>query len=248
MDPNPYAPPDAQPANSQMICHSCGIMAPPGSQVCSGCGAAIGAQNVAGVIRENHELRAAARAQLSGKWLAAAALLFVYYVLSMGLHVIDAFMGWTIPGYIVQYIVGGPLTLGMMAYFLANARGTQVRFGNLFDGFQQFGKSAILYFLFSLFVMLWSLLLIVPGIIKSFSYSMSYFILRDNPEIGAMEALSRSKKMMNGYKWKLFCLYLSFTGWFLLSALTLGIGSLWVGAYAMQSMANFYEDIKYNNA
>jgi len=248
METNPYAPPSAPPANSPMICHSCGIMVQPGSQVCSGCGAAIGAQNTAGVIRENRELRAVARTQLKGKWLAAAALVAVYYILVIGLHVVDIFMGWIIPGYIVQYIVGGPLTLGMMAYFLNNARGPQARFGNLFDGFQQFGKSFLLYFLFSLFVGLWSILLIVPGIIKGFSYSMSYFILRDNPEIGPLEALRRSKKMMVGYKWKLFCLYLSFIGWFLLSALTLGIGSLWVGAYAMQSMANFYEDIKYNNA
>ena len=247
MDTSPYAPPGAQPPDSQVICNSCGIMLSPGSRACSGCGAPVGPKNLKGEVRENYELRALAREQLQGGWLTAVAVSFVYLVIGSGFHIVDIFLGWMVPGYVVQFIVGGPATLGFSIYFLNNARGQPARFGDLFEGFRSFGKSFLLYLLFMLFGMLWSLLLIVPGIIKmSLSYSMSYFILRDNPEISALEAITRSRKMMYGYKWKLCTLYLSFAGWGLLSILSLGIGSLWLLPYVMQSMANFYEDIKHN--
>jgi len=264
MDANPYAPPDAQPASSQMICHSCGIMLPPESRICGGCGAAVSSQNIRGQIRENHELRALARAQLRGGWLAAIGIVLVYSILLNSIHIIDIFMGWMIPGYIIQFILGGPLTIGLSGYFLDKARGQQAHFGNLFEGFRLFGKSFLLYFLYVLFCILWGLLFIVPGIIKLFfSYSMSYFILRDNPEMGPLEALRRSRKMMNGYKAKLFFLYSSFLGWILLLLVPViiaafldaslmmlmavaWIGILWITPYIMQSLANFYEDVKYN--
>jgi uncharacterized membrane protein len=90
------------------------------------------------------------------------------------------------------------------------------------------------------------LLFIVPGIIKTLSYSMAFFILRDNPDIGASAALTASREMMNGYKGKLFWLYVSFIGWILLSALTCGIVLLWVKPYMTLTLANFYEDLKKN--
>jgi uncharacterized membrane protein len=88
------------------------------------------------------------------------------------------------------------------------------------------------------------LLLIVPGIVKSFSYSMSYFILRDNPGMGSSKAITASRNMMKGYKGKLFGLYLSFLGWAILCVLSLGIGYLWLVPYMMQTIANFYEELK----
>jgi len=217
-DTNPYAPPKAH----------------------------IETQNTSGVIRENHELRALARKQLRGGWLVAAGVILVYNIMVSSVHYFDIFMGWVIPGFIVQFIVGGPATLGLAAFFLNTARGQQVKFVDFFEGFKNLGKSFLLYLLYAFFVMLWSLLLVIPGIVKMFSYSMAYFILKDNPEIGAMEAITRSKRMMNGYKGKLFFLYLSFIGWGLLCILSFGIGLLWLLPYMLQSMANFYEDVKYN--
>ena len=135
-----------------------------------------------------------------------------------------------------------------MGYFLNKARGQSAEIENLFDGFKLFIKSFLLCLLEFIFITLWTLLFIVPGIIKSFSYSMAYYILKDNPDIGANEAITRSRKMMAGHKGKLFGLYLSFIGWCLLCCLSLGIGFLWLSPYINLSVANFYEDLKQNQS
>jgi uncharacterized membrane protein len=88
------------------------------------------------------------------------------------------------------------------------------------------------------------LLLIVPGIIAALSYSMTYFIIAENDSIGSLEAITKSKEMMRGNKWKLFCLCCRFLGWILLCILTIGIGFLWLYPYMMVSFAKFYDDIK----
>lgn len=98
--------------------------------------------------------------------------------------------------------------------------------------------------LIGIFIFLWSLLLIIPGIIAAYRYSMAFYILNDNPKMGAMDALRESKKMMVGYKGKLFFLSLSFIGWTILSVLTLGIGFLWLIPYMNTTTANFYQNLK----
>ena len=92
----------------------------------------------------------------------------------------------------------------------------------------------------SIFVFLWTLLLIIPGIIKSISYSQTFFVLKDHPEYSITEAITESKKIMQGYKWKYFLLNLSFIGWGILSLFTLGIGLLWLTPYITTSLASFY--------
>ena len=99
-----------------------------------------------------------------------------------------------------------------------------------------------------LFIFLWMLLLIIPGIIASIAYSQTFYILAEDDTIGSMDALRKSKEMMNGYKWKYFCLVLRFVGWFLLCILTFGIGFLWLSPYIQVSYAKFYEDLKTNQA
>ncbi len=99
-----------------------------------------------------------------------------------------------------------------------------------------------------IFVFLWSLLLIIPGIIATLSYSMTYFIIADNNSITALEAITKSKEMMRGNKWKFFCLGLRFLGWSLLCVVTLGIGFLWLTPYMSVSSAQFYDDLKENNS
>jgi uncharacterized membrane protein len=187
-------------------------------------------------MKTSSELKALARSQLQGTWLAAVVLVLIYTV-------IIALSSMTVVG---SVLLGGPLTLGMYGYFMRKVRGESIRLENLFDGFQQFGSSFLLFLLQMIFITLWTCLLIVPGIIKSFSYSMAFFILRDNPDMGALEALNASRQMMDGHKARLFGLYVSFIGWFLLSILTLGIGYLWIGPYMALSVANFYEDLKQN--
>jgi uncharacterized membrane protein len=187
-------------------------------------------------MKENHELKALARSQLKGSWLAAVGMLLVY-------SIIIGASSFVVVG---PLILGGPLVLGFYGYYLKKTRGETVKLENLFDGFKHFGTSLLLFLLVMIFLTLWICLFIVPGIVKSFSYSMAFFILKDNPEISAREAITRSRKMMVGYKGKLFGLYLSFIGWALLCCLSLGIGFLWLCPYMSLSLANFYEDLKQN--
>ena len=95
----------------------------------------------------------------------------------------------------------------------------------------------------TLYVVLWSLLFIIPGIIASYSYAMTSFILAENPEMDANEAIGRSKEMMYGNRWRLFCLHFSFIGWDILATLTLGIGNLWLVPYKQAASAAFYREV-----
>ena len=96
----------------------------------------------------------------------------------------------------------------------------------------------------SILICLWSLLLVIPGIIKSFSYAMTPFIVEEYPELSATEAIHRSRMMMRGHKFDLFWLLLSFIGWAFLCLLTAGIGFIWLIPYVETSVAGFYEEVK----
>ena len=117
----------------------------------------------------------------------------------------------------------------------------------MFSGFKRFGVSLATYLLMSIFTILWLLLLIIPGIIACLRYSQTYYILSEDENIGPLEAISKSKEMMVGNKWKLFCLYCRFIGWFILCIVTLGFAGLYVGPYISQSCANFYNDLINDN-
>lgn len=194
------------------------------------------------LIKRNSEIRRSAREQLKGNW-GTAILLCLIYALISGL-----FSGSTrvVPylGMIINFILAGPLILGLYSCFIKLVRQEPFRFENLFDGFSRFTTAFIAQLLITIFVILWSLLLLIPGIIAGLRYSMTFYIINDNPDISAMDALNASKEMMVGFKWKLFCLYLSFLGWAILSIFTLGIGYLWLMPYIQASFANFYQNLK----
>jgi uncharacterized membrane protein len=113
----------------------------------------------------------------------------------------------------------------------------RLSFGNYF-------KNVAAYLLMCLFIFLWTLLLIIPGIIKALAYSMTPFILKDFPELSVNQAINLSQKMMKGHKFDYFWLGLSFIGWILLGLLTLGIGYIWLIPYMYTSYAAFYEEVK----
>ena len=115
---------------------------------------------------------------------------------------------------------------------------------SIFDGFKDYGRVFLTSLLQNIYTFLWTLLLIVPGIIKFYAYAMTPYILIDNPELSANQAIYLSKKMMKGHKFDLFILHLSFIGWAFLSIFTLGIGLLWVMPYMMTAQAAFYQDLK----
>lgn len=189
------------------------------------------------LIKDNVELRMDARKQLRGKWGIAILLCFVLFIVS-GLSAIPYI------GVIINLLLSGVLILGLVSCFMKIVREETFRIENLFDGFKNFGSAFLLQILIELFTFLWSILLLIPGVIARYRYYMAFYILNDNPEIGAMAALNASKKIMRGFKWKLFCLHLSFIGWGLLCILSLGIGFLWLIPYINASVANFYQNLK----
>ena len=147
-------------------------------------------------------------------------------------------------GFLSAYLIAPPLSLGLTMIYLNVTYGEKPQVGTIFDGFQLYSKSILLNFLICLFTFLWSLLFIIPGMIKMLSYSMSYFILAENKDMTAQEALNESKVIMDGHKMDLFVLYLSFIPWALLCMVTLGIAGIYVGPYMSLTFTNFYHKIK----
>ena len=126
---------------------------------------------------------------------------------------------------------------------MANA-GKKPEAKDAFTGFDDFWTAFKTTFLVGLYTFLWSLLFVIPGIIKAFSYSQAMYIVAENKGIGAREAISQSKAMMDGHKAELFVLGLSFIGWFLLVGITFGIAAIWVVPYMQTTLVNFYNNLK----
>ena len=168
----------------------------------------------------NQALMAQALKSLTGKWGVAIGSWLVFFILT------DFQMGWEWQGddggdykvglKIIALIIGGPLSLGYTTLILLISRNQNPDFAILFRGFKRFGVSLAAYLLMSIFIILWFLLLIIPGIIACLRYSQTYYILSEDKNIGPLDAITKSKEMMVGNKWKLFCLYFRFTGWFIL--------------------------------
>lgn len=139
----------------------------------------------------------------------------------------------------------GPLSAGLVYFFMKLYRKQTVGINDSFSGFSNFSNNMVAGILVAVYTFLWTLLFFIPGIIKQFSYSMTYFILNDHPEYTATQAITESRRMMKGHKGELFVLYLSFLGWDLLSVLTLGILEIvYVAPYKAAAVAGFYESIK----
>lgn len=145
---------------------------------------------------------------------------------------------------LLHLILGGVVQLGYTRFLLAQHDGGEYEIRDLFSQFERFTVGFLQLFLRNLFVALWSLLLIVPGIIKSYSYAMTPFILADHPELTAKEAIRRSMEMMDGHKGELFMLGLTFIGWDILNVFTLGIGSFWLNPYKNAAYAAFYRQLQ----
>ena len=144
---------------------------------------------------------------------------------------------------LVVLVLGGVVSLGYAKFNLNLVDGQPARFDDLFSEFHRIWPAFCLHFLMGLFTFLWTLLFIIPGILAAYSYAMAPYILAENPDMTAMEAIAASKEMMRGNRWRLFCLGISFFGWAILAALTLGIGGLWLRPYEEAAHAAFYRDL-----
>lgn len=187
------------------------------------------------------ELRARARDSLRGNWGKAIG----GFVLSLLLAAVVGLLNYLIPivGNLIGILVSGSISLGMISFFLGIARKENPPVSEVFSGFSLIIKAFCLYFMIGLFTFLWTLLFIIPGIIAAFRYSQAYFLLRDNPDIGVMEAITESKRLMIGHKWRYFVLQLTFIGWAILASITCGIGYLWLAPYISVTQAHFYDDL-----
>ena len=189
------------------------------------------------------ELKARARAQLGGSifqnlWMMGLAVCLLIGLLESAATTILPAIG--------ALIVIGPLEYGQAYIFLKQARDRQpVQLGDMFRGFQDdFGGTFLIGFLSQLFVALWSLLFLIPGIVKSYAYSMAYYVKLDHPDYGWKACIDESRRLMNGHKWEKFVLDLSFLGWILVGVLCLGVGTLWVTPYMAATEAQFYEYVR----
>lgn len=160
---------------------------------------------------------------------------------------IHSLAGTVLPG-VGALLVTGPMALGGSYVILKLVRTRQkIDFKDLFTGFSQdIGQNILLGFLSSLFVALWSLLFVIPGIVKAYGYGMIYYIKADHPEYDWRTCLQASQQMMYGHKMDLFVLDLSFIGWYFVGSLCLGVGALWVHPYHETTRALFYEQLKQN--
>ena len=209
---------------------------------------------------EISEIKSRARGSLEGRlfgnvWMALV-LCNVLYALIVGLpssfstfsHYLPTAVtaSVTVPLLFCGMLLGGPMAYGFARVYHKLAKGgKRVEIGDLFSGFRDYlGDTFVLGLMRSLYIFLWSLLLIVPGIVKAYSYSMAFYIQQDSEDKNWRNCLDESKELIYGYRGKLFLMDLSFIGWYIVGALCFGVGVFWVEAYHAAARAHFYEELK----
>ena len=191
---------------------------------------------------------------LEGKWVEGIIASLIYLVIAgVGSSVVSLSFGndaqvmatgtqgiWT--------LLCLPLGWGFAVYFLNLIRNQDIGYERLFDGYKDFGRIFLAAFLVGLCETIGCILLIVPGIIAGLMFSQTCFILKDDPQVSATDAMKRSMEMMNGHKMELFVIWLSFLGWGILAVLTCGFGLLFLYPYMYSTLAHYYEDLKAETA
>ncbi|CAI9386852.1 DUF975 family protein [Niallia sp. Sow4_A1] len=206
------------------------------------------------------QIKTEARQALRGYWGKGVFISFIYFFVSMVLTtIVDILFSGGIHNWLYQEYspVGSefgnfiisllyiPLTVGIIWFYLGLVRTENPQVSQIFSIYTNVALSVKLIgtnIMIGIFTFLWSLLFLIPGIIKGLAYSQTMLLLKDNPEFGIFEAITESRRRMDGYKWKYFLLGLSFIGWGLLCILSIGIGFLWLVPYVYTANATFYEN------
>lgn len=164
-------------------------------------------------MKSNNEIKNRALKTLEDKWVISAICTFAY-VFIMQIPSIPSSFSQTFFNdlFSILAILLLPLSYGFYILFLDAVRGRKIEFMKMFDGFKDYIRILTTTLLLLVYTFLWTLLLIVPGIVKNYSYAMTYFILKDEPQLSNNAAIEKSMKMMSGNKMKLFLLDLSFIG------------------------------------
>ena len=183
-------------------------------------------------------LKNRAKAQIKGN----IGTLFLIYLVYIGIYMLISLV--PIVSLAADLVISPCFDLGLAMIYIGMTYGKKPQVGDVFNGFYDMWSAFKVYFLMGLFSALWACLLIIPGIIKAYSYSMAPFILAENKGMGALEAIKKSQEMTNGHKMDLFVLDLSFLGWILLGCVTFGIAFIWALHYMSAKLANYYNELK----
>lgn len=185
----------------------------------------------------NSEIKKSAKEAMKNKWGLAIGVFLVYGLISSAISATG-----------IGAIATGLLSVGFAAFFLDALRSEKASFDSFFKGFTEYlGTKLVSMLLVGIYTFFWTLLFYIPGIVKTYSYAMTPYILLDKPELSANEAITDSRMMMRGHKMELFLLDLSFIGWILLSILTCGILFIYVVPYMQAARAEFYRTLKGEN-
>jgi uncharacterized membrane protein len=197
----------------------------------------------------NQTYKERALASLEGKWGSAAIATLIIAIITGGISTVitlpmgsDTVAGLSTNG--IWSLLCLPLEWGFTVYFLSLIRQEDIRYERLFEGYKDFIRTFLMEFLYCLAVAVGTCLFIVPGIILGIGLCMAPYILKDDTQISAMDALMKSWQMTRGHKMKLFWLGLSFIGWIILSLCTFGLGFFLLAPYMEATFAHYYEDIK----
>lgn len=220
-------------------------------------------------MKTRYELRLSARETLNGHWGTMALATLVFMLISgvanmhgslgrilnqvgdifnlsdsWGLKLLATSSSLSTLGVAISIFVIFPLSFGFEQMFLRFERDRNTDIVSaIFWGFKEYWRSVAVSLLYVVYIFLWCLLFIVPGIVKAYAYSMSYYLALDHPEWDAERCIHESRMMMRGHKWQLFVLDLSFIGWRILCIFTLGIGTLWLQPYMNQTHVKFYNEL-----
>ena len=189
------------------------------------------------------ELKSMAKEQIRGN----IGILFVVTLVIAAVSGIASALLSLIPvvGSLLAIVIATPaFSLSIYRVYLALAKGVKPQAKDAFSGFDDFWAAFKVTFLVGLYTFLWSLLFVIPGIVKGISYSMAMYVLAENKGMSATECINASKEMTNGHKMDLFVLSLSFIGWMILGSITLGIAYIWITPYMQATFTNAYNSLK----
>lgn len=198
-------------------------------------------------MENNQTYKNRALESLEGRWTPGVLATLIALLLSQGISFIATAPLGEIQGASLSSLWGLlciPLGWGLTVFFLNLIRNADISYDRLFDGYRDFIRIFVTLFLVDFFIILGFIFLIVPGIVIGLMLSQTSFIMKDHPTLGYFDAMQMSASMMKGHKTRLFWLTLSFTGWIILTILSLGIGILFLAPYWYSTTAHFYEDLK----
>lgn len=190
------------------------------------------------------DFKAKALSQLKGKWttpcIATLILLAIYTFVGNRSITVNGFMG----AVLFSFVYGVSAIAFTNIFILLFLSEKKVTMSDFINGFSDFLRGFLGMLWMTLWLSLWSLLFLIPAFVKSFAYSQMFFILSDNPKIGVIKAMNLSKIITKGHKADLFCLMLSFFGWYILGVLSCGILFIWIIPYVSMTLTNSYYYLK----